>query len=127
MKSRAFTLSGMVLTASMLMVAPLALTGCQDNKVDHPNSDVGFSINASHTDIMVGETVTLTARTTDTLGRDVDVKWTSTGGNLDTERGNRIARVTFDKPGTYSVRGDLYLNGNVYKSDQKVITVKQIR
>jgi len=127
MKRRPFTFGGMVLTASLLMVAPMALVGCQDShKTDHRES-VGLSVSASHSEILVGEVVTFTAHTSDTLGRDVDLKWTSTGGDLDVQRGNRIARVKFNEVGTYSVKADMYLNDNLYKSESKVVTVKPLR
>lgn len=127
MKTRLLPFTGMTLTAALLLgAAPLALVGCHDNRVDH-RDEIGFSISASQTDILVGEVVTLTANTRDTMGKDVSIEWRSTGGDLDTEQNETVARVQFDKAGTYSVTADLLLNDVKYKSDTRVITVRPVR
>jgi uncharacterized protein YjdB len=89
-------------------------------------SSVGFSIESSARDLMVGETVTLTARTENTYGRDSEVKWTSTAGKVTTEQNGRIARVQFDQPGTYTVTGVLLIDGRETRRDSVEVRVRPL-
>jgi len=110
--------------------AALALgTGCQDNNSssDSNPSNIRFSVAASNSDIVVGDTVTFTTRSENTLGRDARVKWTSTGGELDTDEGGRIARATFNAPGTYTVTGRLEIDGQATRTDSVDVRVKSVR
>jgi plastocyanin len=106
----------------------LTLTGCQnDGYAGSENEDVRFRVIASNSDIVAGDVVTFTTRSENTLGRDAKVTWTSTGGEIDTEDGGRIARATFEKPGTYTVTGQLKVDGQVVRSDSVDVRVKAVR
>lgn len=85
-----------------------------------------FSINSSAREIMVGETVTITTQSRNLMGRDVDVEWTSTGGDLSTERNGQIARVKFDKPGTYTVAATATFDNRVM-TDSVTVNVRPLR
>lgn len=89
--------------------------------------NVGFDVVASNTDIVAGDVVTFSTRSQNTLGRDAEVSWTSTGGDIKTEEGGRIARATFSKPGTYTVTGRLEIDGRVVRSDSVDVRVKSVR
>lgn len=71
---------------------------------------VGFDVDASRERIMAGENVTFTATTTNTYGRDADIRWETTGGEIEDVDGDRVKRVTFDEPGEYKVSADLLLD-----------------
>ena len=77
-------------------------------------------------EIFAGETVTLTVRDQDTAGRDVNIEWSTSGGELTTERNNRIARVRFDSPGVYTITGRMYAD-DIVLSDSVDVTVKRVR
>jgi hypothetical protein len=76
---------------------------------------------------MAGDTVTLTTRSQNLLGKDAKVEWTTTGGKIDGEDRGRIARAKFDKPGTYTVTGRLYVDGKLYDEDSVNILVRAVR
>jgi len=83
-----------------------------------------MQINASSREIVSGETVTFTARTQDTYGRDAKVKWSSTAGRLTTEQEGRLARVKFDEPGTYSVKAVLSIEGREVETAMVEVRVR---
>lgn len=115
-------------TSVVLLVSLFSLTGCDT----HMKSTTGgatpaaLSVEPSSRDIVVGETVTLVARTKDTYGRDAVVKWSSTAGALNTEQDGRVARVRFNEVGTYTVRGALMIDGREVDNDLVEIRVKPV-
>jgi len=100
-------------------------TGCKDSDSEYSKKDHALKLNvkpsASH--CVVGETITFFSRTENTLGRDAKLEWTTTGGQLKTEEENRIARVTFDTPGTYTVTGVLSADGHEVDRSATTVTV----
>lgn len=93
---------------------------------DQSMDRVGLTVEASNRDITVGEIVTLTARTSDTYGRDAHIEWTSTSGKLTTEQNGRVARVRFEQPGTYTVTSILSLDGRETRRQAVDIRVKPL-
>ena len=87
---------------------------------------VGLSLEPSTRDLMVGETVTITARSQDTYGRDSQLNWSSTAGQVNTEQNGRIARVKFDQPGTYTVSAVLMIDGREARREAVEIRVKPL-
>jgi plastocyanin len=116
----------LALTICLGLSSALGAAGCQSNSYAE-NDNVRFRVLASNVDIVAGDVVTFSTRSENTLGRDAKVTWTSTGGELDTEDGGRIARATFKKPGTYTVTGRLELDGQPTHSDSIDVRVKPIR
>lgn len=113
--------------ACVALVSPL-LPGCGASGgggMDE-NDSVKFGIRASNREIVVGETVTVTPRTENTYGRDATVEWTTTGGRITPEENGRIARATFDQPGTYTITGKLFVDNAVAKSDSVDIKVRPL-
>ena len=112
--------------ASLAVLSALGATACQSDS--YAESDhVQFRVVASNTEIVVGDTVTLSTRSENTLGRDASVTWTTTGGDVKADQGGRIARATFEKPGTYTVTGQLELDGEVVQRDSVNIYVRPVR
>ncbi|CAN5596185.1 hypothetical protein BH10PLA1_BH10PLA1_14660 [soil metagenome] len=105
----------------------LAAAGCHATE-DFSNKDkaITLQVRPSSRSIVVGETVTFLSRTENTLGRDAKLDWTTTGGTLKTEENNRVARVTFDKPGTYSVIATLNADGRQVDRSSTDVEVKPL-
>lgn len=115
-------------TSTVLLACFLSLSGCDT----HMKSTTGgatppaLTVEPSSRDIVVGETVTLVARTKDTYGRDAVVKWSSTAGSVSTEQDGRVARVRFNEVGTYTVRGALLVDGREVDNDLVEVRVKPV-
>ncbi|MGP1308788.1 MAG: PKD domain-containing protein [Phycisphaerales bacterium] len=114
--------------AALTGLAAIPLAGCETSR---PSAVAGtnaqIELDASSDQIVVGETVTFVARTKDTYGRDAKVEWNATSGDLKTEQNGRIARVTFDEVGTYTVRASLMVDGDNVAQDLEEIRVVALR
>lgn len=127
MRTKFHTFSAILISSSLLFVAPLALTGCHgDSSSRMANEGLVLGVSASSNNINQGEIVTFMVQDQNTLGKDIDIKWTSNGGDIKTEKDKRVARVQFDKPGTYSVSAEFWVDGNSYKTVTKVVTVNRL-
>lgn len=116
----------------LVLIAALAglplLGACRHDNSTRTN-EVGqarIDVEASNTNILAGETVTFVARTADTYGRDADVKWSSTAGDIKSAEEGRVARVTFKETGTYSVKGSLWVDGREVQTDTVEIRVRPV-
>lgn len=109
-----------------VLAATLSVVACESRKVTDTR-DVGFEIQPSTRELLVGEIVTVTTRSENLLGRDAEIQWRSTGGRLTTEDNNRIARVRFDEPGTYTIGASVNVGGQQVVTDDTTITVRAIR
>lgn len=92
-----------------------------------PYDDVNLRVEASRRTALVGETVTFKARTENLLGRDAEVQWMSPGGELNVQEEGRIARVSFDEPGVYSVTARLLVEGFEVRRSSETVTVRPVR
>lgn len=127
MKRQLHTFSALVISSSLLFVAPLALTACHSTTTTtRANEGLTLNATASNSVINQGEIVTFIVHDKGTLGKDIDIKWSSNGGDIKTEQNGRVARVQFDKPGTYSVTTKYWIDGNLDKTQTNVVTVKRI-
>lgn len=118
---------------ALLAVGITATAGCRmpsESRSVQPTglaaNQIDFWLEPSMEEIFAGETVTLTVRDQDTAGRDVNIEWSTSGGELTTERNNRIARVRFDSPGVYTITGRMYAD-DIVLSDTVDVTVKRVR
>lgn len=107
-------------------IAALALPAACTNNEPAEQRNVMMSVETSSREILAGEIVTLTARTENTLGRDAVVKWSSNGGEIKTEDKGGTARVTFKKPGMYTVTARLFVDDRVMREDSVDIRVKPV-
>ena len=107
-------------------IATLVMAGACANNEPADQRDVSMSVETSSHEILAGELVTLTAKTQNTLGRESSVRWLATGGDVKTEDNGRIARITFKKPGTYTVTARLYVGDRVMREDTVDIHVKPV-
>ncbi len=101
--------------------------GCQSARHgDGLRSRVGMELEPSTTNLVAGETVTVMAHTQDTIGRDVELQWANSAGELTTEKGGRVARVRFDQPGTYQVTARMLVDGREIERDTIEIKVRPV-
>lgn len=117
-----------MLIASILVLAVLAITtGCATagENLDWVDESTEFWLESSHGDIYAGETVTVIAQTENLLGKDAEVEWEAPGGEVET-LSETIARVSFDEPGRYLVRGRLKVDGQPVKTDEVIIEVNRL-
>lgn len=84
------------------------------------------SIESSGRDVMVGETATFIARTRDTYGRDADIRWSSTAGEMNEEQDGRVARVRFKESGTYTVKATLLVDGREIQTAMTEVRVRPV-
>lgn len=122
-----------MLGSAILIVGLAAFTGCRmpgqaqpDRTMSMATNYVDFWIESSRQEVLVGEVVTLMVRDQDTAGREINIEWSTTGGELSTERNNRIARLQFDSPGEYTVTGRMYAD-DIVISDSIDISVRRLR
>lgn len=110
----------MVLSA----VVTVLMTACES--VSRDNSNVLFSVDSSHDRIYVGESVTVWTQSTNTVGREPEIEWSSSGGDIEELRNGSAVRVTFDTPGTYQVSAKLNLENGIDRMDEVSIRVVQL-
>ncbi len=105
----------------------LGVAGCETgSRYSTTEEKTDLNLEPSTTSLLVGETVTITARVHDTYGRDAKLEWSSTAGDLDTEQNGRVARVKFTEPGTYTVSAKLMVDGREVRHDYVEIRVKPL-
>lgn len=113
-----------------LALPALLAGGCSSssrtNDSNGNTSRAGFTLEASTYDLVVGETVTVFARSYDTFGRDPKISWTTTGGRLVTEQNGRVARVMIDQPGTFTIRAILSADGREIQRESIEVRVKPL-
>jgi plastocyanin len=91
------------------------------------DSAPAISLSASNRELAIGDTVTFTVNSRNTLGHDARVQWITTGGSLTTEDNGQVARARFDAPGAYTVTSILMIDGREAARDDVTVTVKPIR
>jgi hypothetical protein len=118
-------------TAFALVLATAAFTagmsGCETTGGSSATEGAPeFSIRASNHEVLTGEIVTLTTRSANLAGRQTHIDWKTDGGDLRTEENGRIARVQFDRPGTYTVSARLMIDDGLLESDSVSIQVRPV-
>ncbi|MCA3006447.1 MAG: hypothetical protein ACK51N_00405 [bacterium] len=110
----------------LLMAVPGCTTSSQQSSVEPSTSRVGFTLEASTTELVIGETATVYARSSDTFGRNPEIAWATTMGRLTVEQNGRIARITFDQAGTAAVTAVLSVDGREIRRASVQIRVKPL-
>jgi hypothetical protein len=108
----------------------LAAFGCNTDSSMHGGAGgaaPSISVSAANNDVVVGDTTTLTVNSRNTVGRDAHVEWMSTGGRVMPEENGRIARMSFDAPGTYTVTARLFFGDQEVARDAVNLNVKPLR
>jgi hypothetical protein len=85
------------------------------------------SIVPGNTNVVTGDSTTLTVTSRNTLGRNAKIEWTTTGGKLHTEQDGRVARVQFDQPGAYTVTAKLRIGDYIADQDSVTINARPLR
>jgi hypothetical protein len=116
------------LGAGVLLAAVGACTSDNYNRAPAgPDAAVGLKLQPSSRSITQGEVVTVQANTENLLGKSAEMRWEAPGGRVDTEDSGRIARVMYERPGTYTVTGHLFVDGRELRQDQVTVNVKPLR
>lgn len=115
-------LQGGAVAASMVAVST-SMTGCDSGAHSAQLAPTEFSIHPSATKLVAGEIATVTVQSANTLGRDAEVRWETSGGDLTTQQNGMVARIRFDQPGRYVVTSRLYLDGDLVQRDSTNIEV----
>jgi plastocyanin len=91
------------------------------------NREVDLAVEQSHQVVKAGEAVTFTARASGVAGRDDDIRWESSGGDLELLNDKeRHARIDFDDPGTYTVTASLYVDGDLIDQERAMVRVEPL-
>lgn len=85
------------------------------------------SINAFNKDVMAGDTTTLVVSDRNTIGRNAHVEWMTTGGRVMPSENGRVAHVSFDAPGDYTVTAGLFFGNVEVARDSVNITARPLR
>lgn len=118
-------LSALLITA-MLPLA-MMLPGCETGRTERiERTGPSLALHPTAKEVYAGEIVTITTETRNLLGRDAEVKWATTGGELKTEDQGRIARVKFDRAGTYVVSAQLYTDDEMVQTQSVTINVRPL-
>jgi len=115
-----------IAAAAVLSAGLATLPGCDTDDNAGSIAQPQFSVSPSSREIMVGEIVTVTTRSSNLAGGESQIDWFTTGGNLTTEQNNRVARIQFDRPGNYTVSARLSDADEITYSDSVTINVKPL-
>jgi PKD domain len=131
---KASVFAGVLLGAALVGCGTSSSTSDQRTETDgqkviKPLADVQPQINivSPNREVAAGDTITMTLNSRNTLGRNVRVEWTTTGGSVTPQDNGRIARVQFDQPGAYTVTAKLYADEHLVDQDAVTITARPIR
>ena len=125
MKSRFYG----VFNTTLVVLTALVLRACQSER-SGSTAALGppeFSLQPSATQIMAGQTVTVAAESENVAAGQADIQWAAMGGDLAIDDNGRIARVRFDKPGTYYISATLSVGDMAVETEATTITVSPFR
>jgi hypothetical protein len=125
-RSKVLSIAMMLLLVSASLTM---LTGCPPERRTDPvrATEPTLTLMPTASTVYEGEVVSVMTRTQNLLGREADIQWATTGGELTTEDNDRIARVRFDRAGTYVVSAQLFVNGELRQTDTVTVNVRPIR
>lgn len=109
---------------SLAMAGLGGLAGCESTAPVGPVPS--FDISASRNSAVVGETVTITSQSMNVAGSESEIRWHVSGGDVELRQDGRVAQVTFDEAGTYTVSANLISDGEQVMSDTTTIMVRPI-
>jgi len=119
---------GAILTLLVLPLLLAALTSCETTRRNRVQvGQPGLSLTPTSRQIYSGEIATVTAHTANVGTQNAEIRWQTTGGQLNTEQNNMVARVQFDRPGTYVVSAQLFVDGDLANTQSVTIEVLPLR
>lgn len=127
MRHMTSTLAGALVIVALISLG-MTLPGCETGRTERiEDTGASFELHATAKEVYAGEIVTITTETRNLLGRDAEVKWATTGGELKTEDNGRIARIKFDRAGTYVVSAQLFSDDEMVQTDSVTVHVRPLR
>ncbi|MDX2133000.1 MAG: hypothetical protein SFY69_13205 [Planctomycetota bacterium] len=116
-----------IMTTAAALLALGAAQACQSSRTSSTGERLpSIAVEASSREVIAGELVTFIARSRDTYGRETEIRWRSTAGDIQTDQDGRVARVKFDQPGTYSVSAVLIFDGREVERDTIEVRVRPL-
>ena len=116
-----------VFASAVVAVAALLLTACDSGPEPAEMDDIVFDIDSSNSNPYAGEIVTFTVDAYNTLGKDTEVNWDITGGDIvKRSKDGAMIQVQFDDPGEYIVNADLIVEGDRIRHDDAKVKVSEI-
>lgn len=108
------------------LLLTLAALGCESGPSEVEVLQPELALSTTQNNILVGETTTVFAETTNLLGRQVEINWSTTLGQIEPTNEGRMARFTSEVPGTAVVTAEMRVNGQVLRESTN-ITVNSMR
>lgn len=112
--------------AALCALTIVAVAGCTHGNPAMSKEAIRFWLEPSHSEILAGEKVTVVSRSANTIGRDVDVAWETTGGEMETLGDGRAVQVEFAKPGSYIISGTLFVDGEQFDKENVQVRVEPV-
>ncbi len=75
-------------------------------------------------DLRVGPTVMITAQVDSAAGRSTEIRWTTTGGRLNTMADGRTVGITFEEAGRFVLKAELYVDGRLADVERLTLDVE---
>lgn len=114
-----------IIPAVFALVA-LTMVGCDTGPQSVDTLQPQLALSTTQQSILEGETTTIFAETSNLLGRDVQVNWSTTLGQVEPANQGRMARFTSDQPGTAVVTAEMNVDGRILR-EQININVNALR
>ena len=116
-----------VLRLSVLtMILAMGLVACDTGPDTVDALEPQLALSTTQNSILEGETTTVFAETANLLGRDVQINWSTTLGQVQPSNDGRMARFTSDQPGTAVITAEMNVDGQVLR-ERTNVTVNALR
>lgn len=109
-----------------LLVVLAAVAGCESGPETVDVLQPALNLSTRHDSILQGETTTVFAGTSNLLGRQTKIEWTTSLGTIQPSSGGNMAQFKSDKPGTAMVTATLTADGRQIR-DRINITVNALQ
>ena len=109
---------------SMAMAVVLAFivsSGCEGHPTPVDRQAPSLTIDARQDQILVGETTTVFAQTANLLGREAEIRWGTTIGEVTPARSGRVAQFTSEIPGTAIVTAEINIEGQILRDTVNIV------
>ncbi|MFP4145568.1 MAG: hypothetical protein ACOCTI_07350 [Phycisphaeraceae bacterium] len=114
-----------ILAVVLLLVSAAGLTACQTGPGTEQVLQPRISLDTRDDNILAGDSTTIFAESANLLGRDVQVDWSTTIGEIEPMQNGRMARFSSDIPGVAIVTAEANTDGRVLR-DQINIRVDAV-
>ncbi|MEX0886884.1 MAG: hypothetical protein WD009_10645 [Phycisphaeraceae bacterium] len=103
------------------VLAMLVTAGCESGPQTVERQAPTLDLAANQNEVLVGESTTVFAQTTNMLGREVEIEWGSTLGEVEPLRDGRMAQFRSDTPGTSIVTAEVNVDGEILRDHINIV------